>query len=294
MMGSIVEQHTRILSTNQNVQNSTTNNATQQINQDHQDEHNQPTKQKTNSRIQSKEFNQTQLTDLQNTTSHIAFGDEMGEKRKGSIRLYLQNINGSKLATQTEAWTHAVNYIESNSIDYIGLVETRVEWNNSNQTIVKKHLNKKFAHNLLLTSMCSPNQLNEGSPGGTASIAINQLVNRKLNNIIDTSGLGRWTGATFALPSYRLHVITCYRPNRDNKTNSNTTYQQQTRILRQQGVKNPNPTEQVLTDLTTLIKRLHQQQDKIILMWDANDTLQHNDIQKFQSQTELVSTHQTS
>jgi hypothetical protein len=187
-------------------------------------------------------YHQTNLTDLHNTTAHLPFGDNMTVKSEGTIRLYLQNINGAKLSQQQEAWEHATNYIKTYKLDYIGLVETRIDWNLNNQNIVKTHLNRKFSNRFLTTSMCSPNPLNDGTPGGTATILVNQIVNRKINTITDPSGLGRWSGATFALPSYNLNIITCYRPNQDNKINSNTTYQQQIRILRQQGNNNPNPT----------------------------------------------------
>jgi hypothetical protein len=154
---------------------------------------------------------------------------------------------------------------------------------------VKQLLKQNFSQSLLATSMCRPHPLNEGTPGGTAAIITDQLVNRKINIISDTTGLGRWSGATFQLPTYNLHIVTSYRPNQDNKINSNTTYQQQVRILQQQGVDQPNPSKQILTDLSTQIKLWHQQQDKVILMWDANDSLEHKSIQEFQAQTSLVS-----
>jgi hypothetical protein len=234
-------------------------------------------------------FHQTYLTNLQDTTSHLPFGDLMLEKQQGTIRLYLQNINGAKLSQQQEAWEYAANYIKTNNIDYIGLVETRIDWNLKNQTIVKNQLTKKFSHRFLTTSMCRPNPLNEGTPGGTAVILVNQLVNRKVNVIIDQSGLGRWSGASFALPSQTLHIITCYRPNIDNKLNSNTTYQQQRRILQQQGHDNPNPSTQTLLDLAKVVKSLHQQQDKVIVMWDANAPLTNKLLQEFQTKTDLIS-----
>jgi hypothetical protein len=248
------------------------------------------TTQPTQPSTQNSSHYQTYLTDLQDTTAHLPFGDLMTKKTQGNIRLYLQNINGAKLVQQQEAWEYAINYIKTNEIDDIGLVETRIDWNLKNQNIVKNQLNKKFSHRFLATSMCTPNPLNEGTPGGTAIILVNQLVNRKTNIIIDQTGLGRWSGATFALPSYNLHVITCYRPNIDNKINSNTTYQQQRRILQQQGHDNPNPSTQTLTDLIKLVKSLQQQQQgKVIVMWDANATLSHKLIQDFQTKTELIS-----
>jgi hypothetical protein len=235
---------------------------------------------------------QTKYQDYQadtKNTAHLPFGNLMTTKEDGNIRLYLQNINGAKLSYQQEAWQYATDYIKEHNIDYAGLVETRIEWNTKNQTIVKKQLQKTFTHSSLSTSMCRTHVLNEGTPGGTACIITNQLVNRKTNNIIDESGLGRWTGATFALPSYKLHIITCYRPNKDNKVNSNTTYQQQIRILKQQGNDNPNPNKQVIQDLLQLIQTLERQNDKIILMWDANDSLDHPSLQEFQTKSNLVS-----
>jgi hypothetical protein len=130
-------------------------------------------------------YNQTNLKNLHNTTAHLPVGDTLTTKNKGTLRLYLQNINGAKLTQQHEAWEHAINYIKTNEIDYVGLVETRIDWNLNYLNIVQNQLKQKFSNRFLTTSMCSPNPLNDGTPGGTASILVNQIFNRKTNTIPD-------------------------------------------------------------------------------------------------------------
>jgi hypothetical protein len=78
-------------------------------------------------------YHQSNLTNLHNTTAHLPFGDIMTNKEQGTIRLYLQNINGAKLENHQEAWSHAIDFVDTNKIDYIGLVETRVDWNYKNK-----------------------------------------------------------------------------------------------------------------------------------------------------------------
>jgi exonuclease III len=37
------------------------------------------------------------------------------------------------------------------------------------------------------------------------------------------------------------------------------------------------------------VKSWHKQKEKVIVMWDANDSLLHKSLQEFQTQTELIS-----
>jgi hypothetical protein len=173
-------------------------------------------------------------------------------------------------------------------IDAAGIVETRTEWTPTINNKTKQLLNNQFPYNLLSTSHGTTNYRDNTCPGGTATIITGSLVTAKLQDIRDKSGLGRWSGFSFQLPNRKeLNIITAYRPNEDSKHGSNTTFQQQTRQLRSQGIE-INPRSKMLADLSTIINDIHNKENLIILMWDANEPLGGRDLIHFQAKTTLI------
>jgi hypothetical protein len=148
----------------------------------------------------------------QNTnTGHLHFGDSIEHKNPKSIRLYLQNINGCKLNSNIEDWTQALQFLSHHSIAVASLTETRTAWTAYNYNQIKTHLNKTFQLNLLSTSHCTTQFKDTTSPGGTATLINGTLVSRKISDIRDQSGLGRWSGFSFHIPDNKeLHILTAY------------------------------------------------------------------------------------
>jgi hypothetical protein len=116
------------------------------------------------------------------------------------------------------------------------------------------------------------------------------MTSAPLDDFQRPSGLGRWSGFQFALANNKiLHIITAYRPNIDNKFESTTNYQKQIRLLRDQEVLNPEPRQKMLKDLKTFINKVKHQHHELILMWDANETLDSAPLQEFLQETSLYS-----
>jgi exonuclease III len=226
---------------------------------------------------------------INSTYGHLHFGDKLENKSSTTTRLYLQNINGCKLSHSTD-WEAALLFLQNHNIDVVGQTETRTKWDSKNYTKVKQKLNKHLKHNLLSTSHCTSIFTDGSHPGGTATIMLGKVVTSKIQDVRDTTGLGRWSGYSIQLPSNQLiYVITAYRPNADSKHGTNTTYQQQLRLLQSQGINNANPRQQILQDLTIMINNIHTQNNFVILMWDTNESLGGNTLNFFQSKTKLVS-----
>jgi hypothetical protein len=130
-------------------------------------------------------LNQTTIQPTQ-SHEHVHFGDAIAPKDNKTVRLYLRNINGTKLANELD-WENAMQYLKENTIDLVGITETRVDWNDHNFNKVKTKLNRHFAYNSLTTS----NMPSSGSQqGGTASMILSPLVTRKSTTLRDNSGLG--------------------------------------------------------------------------------------------------------
>jgi hypothetical protein len=86
-----------------------------------------------------------------------------------------------------------------------------------------------------------------------------------------------------------LNILTVYRP--IITQGIHTCYQQQISILKNKGNDNPNPRQQLLDDLTTLINEYNNNNDKTIIMIGANEGLftNHSKLTTFLAQTNLTS-----
>ena len=90
-------------------------------------------------------------------------------------------------------------------------------------------------------------------------------------------------------------VIVAYRvcQDRNSKAGAFTAYQQQCTTLYSQGQKQPNPRQQIVLDLETLIATKRQEGFRPILMMDANGDTHHptapdTELQEFIETTNLV------
>jgi hypothetical protein len=169
------------------------------------------------------------------------------DKTHDTIRIYFQNANGISKNSWMD-WSHASTLAQSMHIDVIGIAETNVLWTEPRRQYAKSFLKKTIKQANMAT--CSSTEVGCGEylPGGIASCVVGNLTGHIIATIKDTSGLGRWAGHIIAGKNNKhLVIITAYRPVK--APGFLTTYQQQWRLLRQQDDPNPNPRQQILTDL---------------------------------------------
>jgi ribosomal protein S18 len=92
--------------------------------------------------------------------------------------------------------------------------------------------------------------------------------------------MGHWTGQKYRLKGHKsLTIIAAYRPCRYSPSQSRqatqTVHSQQTTMLKDQGLEDPDPRKIFIDDIIKLIKE--QEQDPMnscILMMDANEAIE--------------------
>jgi hypothetical protein len=144
----------------------------------------------------------------------------------------------------------------------------------------------------LCTSSCIAASMSQYQPGGVANCITGKWTGRIMDYIKDQSGMARWTGhILMGKNQQNIAVITAYRPTK--AMGSQTTYQQQWRIIRNQYEGNPDPRAQMLKDLQHSIKSLIKNKCEIILLWDANESIgsHKSKIVQFMNETNLHPAH---
>ncbi len=89
-------------------------------------------------------------------------------------------------------------------------------------------------------------------------------------------------------------VVSAYRPcPQQFDATANTVTAQQTRLLLQQGVTNPNPRQQFIEDLIKQVKEWRQQHKEVLIGMDANESLNdpHSKIQHIFKEMDLIDLH---
>ena len=94
----------------------------------------------------------------------------------------------------------------------------------------------------------------------------------------DKSGLGRWVEATLdGRDGRKLTIVCAYQviKNTISKCGPYTAFAQQWHILRMMGKKQgPDPHKEFLTDLGNRVEALRKDKHEVIVLIDANDSLQ--------------------
>jgi hypothetical protein len=112
--------------------------------------------------------------------------------------------------------------------------------------------------------------------------------------IPDKSGLGRWVESEITGSGNRKTTIICaYIVCKDSieRSGPNTAYSQQWLILKKRDPhNNPDPRSVAFHDLKERINELRQQGQEIIVMMDANDTLQNtrSALTKWTAETKMI------
>jgi hypothetical protein len=268
----------------------------QHTNRQHQVDHHNPARSGLNSSTSSTKTtgtNPIQITlSHANSNENIHVGDPMQQdKPPNTIRLYFQNINGINKNNWSD-WTEAARNIKQANIDIFGCPETNIWWTEEKrkyaQYIIQTHL--KQANMSVAGS--SEGSITNYQPGGVTNCIAGKYTGRIIEHIHDESGLGRWAGhVLLGTNNKNIVILTAYRPTKSD--GFNTTYQQQWRILRTQHHPNPDPREQMMTDLQKTIELWVSKQSEVILMWDANERMDHHTSKliRFMTKTSLAPCH---
>jgi hypothetical protein len=206
------------------------------------------------------------------------WGDCPKIKEEGSCRMVLQNVNG--LTTSYDCEKSYALALESDAIgaDIIGMVETNINWRENKLTNkITNAWKERYKHVRMTTSSSDIMFDTPYQPGGTAIIVAPPWTSRATMSK-DNSGLGRWTQVTLkGKNNNTVSVITVYGVGKNNISTCgpHTCYFQQWNLLNKGNEDDQiDPRKRLFEDLQTKIEELKGEGEEIIVLMDANDTLQ--------------------
>jgi len=172
--------------------------------------------------------------------------------------------------------------------------ETNIPWTPPNIQSIRSQCQQVHRHLKMATSSSIDSARGHYQPGGTLTLALGKWASRVIHWGSDEP-LGRWSYLELVGQlGMRLIVVSAYRvcPQQFDATASTVTAQQ-TRILLQQGVPNPNPHQQFISDLTTQINSWRQQHKEVLVGLDANESVDdpRSKIMRLMAETDLIDLH---
>ncbi len=115
------------------------------------------------------------------------------------------------------------------------------------------------------------------SPTGTLEALLNDWVSCTVNTGQDVTGLGHWSFIELQGKNDKHYILLSGYQVCENQCidlGSNNTYNQQYRLLHQQGHCSPDPRTQFLDDIIPLINEWHRQRKAVLVCLDANENPQ--------------------
>jgi hypothetical protein len=237
-----------------------------------------------------------QPTLIEGDTTDYIYGHDYNPS-EDDFNAVTQNVHGIE-PNEPEQWGTTTKILKQKFTDVEGITESNVDWHHGH--IRRQYLRnrKKFDKGCMMETSSSTTRFNQTKqPGGTATILAGKHNGRVKCRIRDKSGMGRWSGFILKRSHDRgLAIITAYRVSQTsiNKLGPLTAYHQQHTIMLNQGYNNPEPKKQCITDLQEMILKLIVKKCSIILMTDANESLDKitSGIGKLAAKCKLVDAHE--
>jgi hypothetical protein len=202
-----------------------------------------------------------------NTTTNIPFGDLVHNSEAGETILF-HNINGMK---DSNNWNQIITSMREMNIDIFGFAELNksLERGYSNEWV--QTIRKSYYYSRSIYSESNLLFETPYKPGGTMTTVTGKWQSRVTEMGQDDKGLGRWSYVRLRSKKTTLMIMTAYRPVMSQ--GPNTVWMQQWALLRESGLKNPDPIETFYTDLDALLQEWKKLGFEIILMMDSNEPI---------------------
>jgi hypothetical protein len=126
-------------------------------------------------------------------------------------------------------------------------------------------------------------------PGSVCQFILNTILS--LHKASGSDNLGQWVWQELQINGSRsLYIITAYQvcPKPLNSSKMTTAWHQQYRGLRARGIQNPDPRQRFFSDLGQFLTKIRSNGSDYILGMDANDPCDHDDIQDFLQDHDMV------
>lgn len=222
--------------------------------------------------VKPQKSNITDTTFQSTLTGHqenLPFLDDFtDQKHKQHFRFISNNINTIRPYRSWAKWEHGLLDDRNYHIDGIAIQETNIVWTLTNVKKAVTALKQNFSGTTLTTCNSNDTALSDNLPGGALLAIVGRYAGRKVSEVRDHTGLGRWTGQKLRCKGDR-HVVflSAYRPTKN--TGPSTTYSQHLNLMGTKYGPRPDPRRQMLQDLASLINGLQGENTDIVLAWDV-------------------------
>ena len=218
------------------------------------------------------------------------FGDPILPIDSSCVRIWYQNVNGISATDDMSDAAWIAQFADDHDITIVALSETNLAWNNPKvRRKYKERIKQVWPISNVITAASPEIPETPYQPGGVSLIIQGGWSGHTTENHSDT--MGRWASTTLkGREGRKVALIVAYRVCQQNVNpeRDQTAYMQQWRTLRSRNNNDPNPRQQCLQDLKTLVRQYHQQDTPVILMWDANEPTTTKSMQEFLVDTNLV------
>jgi exonuclease III len=198
--------------------------------------------------------------------SNLPFGNDVHEKCDGE-KIIFHNINGIK---DDGNWHQIMSTMSEIRADVFGFAEINRTLNDGEKQRWANITKKFFRYSQSAHSESNIN-LKNYKPGGTMTTITGKWQARVTKQGQDERGLGRWSYIQLNSNKNSLVIITAYRP--CVSQGPSTAWMQQWTLLRESGMKDPDPIKIFYTDLEKFLAGWIAKGTEIILMLDANETI---------------------
>jgi exonuclease III len=209
---------------------------------------------------------------LQPEEARAAANEEDWKKR--TVRLYFQNVNGLRLRDSGSDILETFMQLNEIQADIFGIVETKLNCQSMDvREVIQNCKRKVWPHGKIFTSSSDEEWSHTSKPGGTMLGVTGTLVGRVKKHNADK--YGRWVQVDLLGRMGRtISIICAYQVVQESGIQGDrTTYSQQVRMMRLEGIEKPDPRKQFIQDLKILVKTLHDADHDIILMGDFNESI---------------------
>ena len=220
-----------------------------------------------------------------------SYGDPITHKSDGSLRLLFQNVHGLTHSTTLEDYRYYHQCLQALSVDVVGLAETNTCWSHHHlsadfrQATHRFYRQSKICFGAVSPSVDPCSQTETFQSGGNVTAVLGSLSSRVSGpNITDATGLGRWSGITLeGRNAQKLSIITAYRVCKGSPQRAplGSSFLREYEYFRGIQHTSVNPRRQFFVDLQQTILSLQESGHGVLLMLDANSTIDERDFSVF-------------
>ena len=177
----------------------------------------------------------------------LKFGDNIKQKEEGTVIVACQNVRGMKVDRK---YSEEINAMKVLKIDVFGISEINVNVTDMIRTGLTRTISKMLGHGSAAAAIMMSEKIGY-LQGGTSLITRGHTAGRMKDKIEDP--MGHYSAALLeGKEGSGVLCISIYRvpQKKHEQTGSTTAHDQQRTYLREKGMKDPDPRNQILKDLT--------------------------------------------